>query len=429
MPSLKAPGLASLVGALILVSALVVLLEWHAVGNLSLEVRSHLRGDRRSRYQDQGGGPRRGVAADAPADAGGVGGAGEEAPEEGGHAAGRHLRPLPSFPTPREVRHSSCVSREYDLEAMPQVAIIIPYLNETWEQISQTLASMIAHTPLELVDQILFIDDGNANEWQHHDQLTAMHPKVQVHRNEERQGLIRSKVIGAGLVSSPVVMFMEPHCIVVQDWIQPLLERLAGSRSKRNLIVMPTLDIIPEEDFTDYRVANHHIGGFDWSLNFNWMDLIEKRNRSYHYPDPYQTPALSGGIFAMWRDYWERMGTFDVNMTEWGGEHIEMSLRIWRCGGSIEVVPCSRMGHVFRKRNPYVVHQQQVIKNLKRAALVWLEEEYLAKFFEQVPAARSIDAGDVSERQRLKEGLHCQSMSWYVDNVYPELRHQQPRRR
>merc|ERR1712216_387339 len=90
---------------------------------------------------------------------------------------------------------------------------------------------------------------------------------------------------------------------------------------------MPVLDIIPEDNFNDYKVANHHIGGFDWSLTFNWMALIQERNRSYHLPDPYVTPALSGGIFGLWREWWEKSGTYDTNMTEWGGEHIEGSLR------------------------------------------------------------------------------------------------------
>lgn len=28
------------------------------------------------------------------------------------------------------------------------------------------------------------------------------------------------------------------------------------------------------------------------------------------------------------KDNWEQMGTYDINMTEWGGEHIEVAVRI-----------------------------------------------------------------------------------------------------
>lgn len=326
---------------------------------------------------------------------------------------------LPSFPTPREVRHPSCI-RDFDLQTLPRASLVIPYLNETWAQISATVASLVAHSPLEVVDEILFIDDGNAPEWQHHDELLSLHPKVKVHRNEVRQGLIRAKVIGAALIDSPVIIFMEPHCVVSRQWLEPLLEQLALAKDHRTL-VMPTLDIIPENNFNQYLPANHHIGGFDWTLTFGWKDLIEKRNSSYTYPDPYPTPALSGGIFGIWKDNWEQMGTYDINMTEWGGEHIEMSLRTWRCHGRILVVPCSRMGHVFRAKNPYIVHVPEVMKNTKRAALVWLDE-HLEDYYKKVPYARQIQAGDVSERIKLKESLECESMDWYMDNIYPELR-------
>jgi len=333
----------------------------------------------------------------------------------------------PYFHPPPEVRHPTCVARSWNYSELPRASLVIPYLNETWQQVRATVAALIEYSCMDNVDEILFIDDGNQAEFQFHKELQAMHPKVQVHRNPKRQGLIRSKIIGVTLVKSPVIVFMEPHCIVSRHWLEPLLEQLAAGGPEHSTVVMPTLDIIPEDDFTAYKTAHHHIGGFDWSLTFNWKEVAEKRNSSYVYPDPYPTPALSGGIFGIWRDFWDRSGGYDDKMGEWGGEHIEMSLRTWRCGGRIEVVPCSRIGHVFRQKNPYVVHTQTVIANTKRAALVWLDGDYLEKYYSQQPGARYIEAGDVSQRVALKKRLQCESMDWYIENVYPELKKEKVR--
>lgn len=46
------------------------------------------------------------------------------------------------------------------------------------------------------------------------------------------------------------------------------------------------------------------------------------------------------------------------------------------CGGNLEIVPCSRVGHIFRKHRPYTdPHgQDSMTKNSLRLAQVWLDQ-------------------------------------------------------
>lgn len=52
------------------------------------------------------------------------------------------------------------------------------------------------------------------------------------------------------------------------------------------------------------------------------------------------------------------------------------AIKIWQCGGRLEMVPCSRVAHVFRQFRPYAAPdgKDTATINSARVAEVWLDE-------------------------------------------------------
>ena len=61
------------------------------------------------------------------------------------------------------------------------------------------------------------------------------------------------------------------------------------------------------------------------------------------------SPFGPGSLFAIRADEFWRLGGYDEGLYVWGGENTEMAFKIWMCGGRMLMVPCSRVGHMYRQ--------------------------------------------------------------------------------
>jgi len=337
----------------------------------------------------------------------------------------KRQRPPPSYPVPPDTRPKGCDAQAKDpagkdFEGL-KVSIIIPYRNETWAHIKGSLESILYNTPRRYLSEVMFVSDGNGPDNIYMDQLRAMASKTVsvLALPPPGVGLIEAKMraVGAVATNSSVLVFLEPHIRVNRNWLQPLLRRL---REHPKVLAMPALDHIAPDNFHSYNMMGKGHWRFEWNLN---LVYTSPANNMTWPLEPYLSPATSGGIFAIRKDWWNSLEFYDSGMFGWGGDHLEASFKVWRCGGHIEIVPCSRIGHLFREPEdrPYNVETQRVVRNYARVAKAWLGDQYLKEFYLMKPEAKSMDTGDLSAQYALQERLKCKDMTWYLQNVDREM--------
>uniref|UniRef100_A0A8C6J9F1 Polypeptide N-acetylgalactosaminyltransferase n=1 Tax=Melopsittacus undulatus TaxID=13146 RepID=A0A8C6J9F1_MELUD len=322
-----------------------------------------------------------------------------------------------------EVRHPLCLQQEYDSN-LPTASVIICFHDEAWSTLLRTVHSIMDTAPKASLKDIILVDDLS-QQGPLKSALSEYISKldgVKLIRSNKRLGVIRGRMLGAARATGDVLIFMDSHCECQKGWLEPLLARLS---SNRNSVVSPVIDVIDWKTFQYYHSMGLHRGVFDWKLNFHWEPVPEHEEKVRQSPiSPIRSPVVAGAVVAMDRHYFQNIGAYDSDMTTWGAENLELSIRTWLCGGSVEIIPCSRVGHVYRNHFPPAFsYEDAIVRNKIRIAETWLGP-FKENFYKHDTGAFLISKAekpDCSERLQLQKRLGCRNFQWFVSNVYPEL--------
>ncbi|ODN01162.1 Polypeptide N-acetylgalactosaminyltransferase 5 [Orchesella cincta] len=317
-------------------------------------------------------------------------------------------------------RDPGCLKKDYS-KLRQTASVIISVYNEGWSVLLRTIHSILDRSPDKLLKEIIIIDDCSDSHFGYMQQALPKYlstfSKVKLFRMEQRQGVVKARLFGVEKAKGDIIIFLDSHIEVNKVWLEPLIERIEANGHH---VCVPVLDQISPETFQYTPSPKTPFSEiFMWDLNMfrNTPQNVNQENAD----KPMQTPVSKSGQFAISKAFFEKLGKFDPGLEHYGAENLELSLKVWLCGGRLEIIPCSRIGHVERPRMPYLLpFQEQIDRSLLRVATVWMDD-HVVYYKHSKKSLSTLQTGDITDRLLLKKNLNCKSFEWYLEQVYPSL--------
>ena len=92
--------------------------------------------------------------------------------------------------------------------------------------------------------------------------------QVKLLRVHQRVGLIHARVVGAGVATGKIIVFLDSHCECGPSWLEPLVDAIDKDPKT---VAIPVVDVINPDTLKYQHVKSVPIGGFSWQV-----DLVRK---------------------------------------------------------------------------------------------------------------------------------------------------------
>eukprot|EP00397_Hematodinium_sp_SG-2012_P027076 GEMP01028428.1.p1 GENE.GEMP01028428.1~~GEMP01028428.1.p1 ORF type:complete len:566 (+),score=91.42 GEMP01028428.1:128-1825(+) len=293
------------------------------------------------------------------------------------------------------------------------ISIILAAHDENPIYLQQTIESIMASTSENTIEDIIIVDDASKHSVVITTDSTAatvaLKPEVarlvHVIRNPTREGVARSRVIGAKAAKGIVYMFMDAHMKPEPGWLAPILRHLNANYKR---VVAPILLKLDPGSWKNDQSAMSYKMLFNWDFDLKWFEDTSD-----------EIPILSGGVFAITKEWWEESGGYDTGFEQYGMENLEISLRTWLCGGEIHLAKESKIGHLFQDAFSYANSELALMTNKVRAIELWVDEEHKEPFYAKHVEFKDMKSHlDLSEMEAIKKKLNCQPFSFFVHHFY-----------
>lgn len=229
------------------------------------------------------------------------------------------------------------------------VSVVVISHNEG-DRLRRTVHGLMATLPRD--GDIVVVDDASTDGST--DFLGPSYGSVLLVHSAERLGVPRARNRGAALCHGRLIVFADAHIDADFGWVpafQAALDRPGVGA------VGPAVSVMGSPSARGY--------GFTWrdaALNLDWLGRQGDQ--------PYPVPLLPGCFMATRRDVLDVCGGFDEGLSVWGGEDMELSLRLWLLGYECLIVPEVEVAHFFRERLPFEFDWTTMLHNLLRLGVV-----------------------------------------------------------
>jgi len=244
-------------------------------------------------------------------------------------------------------RPARCRSRKY--RQLPVATVVVVFSDYEFYDAKLTLLSILRDPDLSpLVTEVILVDDASSREQVLQDadnfirSVSRSFPVVRLVRLGTRVSRVRARSLAVDQhVTNDVVIFVDAGVMCIPGWLSPLLELVSTAADGQTTIAVPHYDHLTHPITLQYvETDSDLVASLSWSLTVR----MRRRGTSRVLKDDGQlsrsVAVLRGEVFAVRRSFLSSIGGLYDDRLEDGtgvGEHVELSLRTWLCGGSIKV--------------------------------------------------------------------------------------------